>query len=99
MKWLQESEKATIEEDKAKRRWLQPFLRLKYLDSIDRELVSEIARIKAEQSSPATANRYFVLIRTVLVGSECAMNVLRNYSQAAIFIVGRPGFEPGTKGL
>jgi len=66
LKWLQETEKATIEEDKAKLRWLQPFLRTKYLDSIDRELVADLARIKAEQSSPPTANRYLALVRAIL---------------------------------
>lgn len=66
LKWLQESEKRTIEEDKAKLRWLQPHLRLKYLDSIDREQIADLARIKAEQSSPSTANRYLALIRAVL---------------------------------
>jgi integrase len=66
LKWLQESEKATIEEDKAKLRWLQPHLSGKYLDSIDREQIADLARIKAEQSSPSTANRYLALIRAVL---------------------------------
>jgi integrase len=66
LKWLQETEKATIKEDKAKLRWLQRFLRLKHLDSIDREQIGELARIKAEQSSPSTANRYLALIRAIL---------------------------------
>jgi hypothetical protein len=66
LKWLQETEKATIAEDKAKLRWLQPFLRTKYLDSIDRELIADLARIKAEQSSPPTANRYLALVRAIL---------------------------------
>ena len=66
LKWLQESEKATIEEDKAKVRWLQPFLRARYLDSINREQIADLARIKAEQSSPSTANRYLALIRAIL---------------------------------
>lgn len=66
LKWLQESEKATIEEDKAKLRWLQPFLTGKYLDSIDREQIADLARIKAEKSSPATANRYLALVRAIL---------------------------------
>jgi integrase len=66
LKWLQESEKATLDEDKAKLRWLQPHLRTKYLDSIDRELIADLARIKAEQSSPPTANRYLALIRAIL---------------------------------
>ena len=66
LKWLQESEKVTIAEDRAKLRWLQPFLRAAYLDSINREQISDLARIKAEQSSPSTANRYLALIRAVL---------------------------------
>lgn len=66
LKWLQESDKATLDEDKAKLRWLQPFLRTMYLDSIGRELVADLARIKAEQSSPSTANRYLALIRAIL---------------------------------
>ena len=67
LKWLQESaHKATHEEDKAKLRWLQPYLRTKPLDSIHRELIAGIAAAKAEQSSPATANRYLALIRAVL---------------------------------
>lgn len=66
LKWLQESEKATLDEDKAKLRWLQPFLRTKPLDSVGRELIGEIARIKAEQASPSTANRYLALIRAIL---------------------------------
>ena len=42
---------------------LQPRLSLKYLNSVDREQIAEIARIKAERSSPSTANRYLALIR------------------------------------
>jgi hypothetical protein len=66
LKWLQETEKVTIKEDKAKVRWLQPFFRTKYLDSIDRELIGTLATRKAEQSSPPTANRYLALIRAIL---------------------------------
>jgi integrase len=66
LKWLQESEKATLGEDKAKLRWLQPHFRAKYLDSIDREQIADLARIKAEQSSPSTANRYLALVRAIL---------------------------------
>jgi len=66
LKWLQESEKVTLAEDKAKLRWLQEYLRLKFLDEIDRELISEIGRIKAEQSTHSTANRHLALIRAIL---------------------------------
>jgi integrase len=67
LKWLMETKhKATHHEDMAKVRWLQPFLRGRYLDSIDRELIVRIGEEKASQSSAATANRYLALIRAVL---------------------------------
>jgi len=66
-KWLMETQhKATHEEDKAKIRWLQDFLRGRPLESIDRELIAAIGETKAQQSSPATANRFLALIRAIL---------------------------------
>ncbi|MCW9053719.1 MAG: tyrosine-type recombinase/integrase [Motiliproteus sp.] len=49
-----------------KLKWLDQFLRDKYLDEIDRDLIDEIGRIKRDESSPSTANRYFSLIRAML---------------------------------
>lgn len=67
LKWLEETaHKATHEEDKAKLRWLHPHLTLKRLDAITRDVISEIARKKAAESSKATANRYLALIRAIL---------------------------------
>lgn len=66
-KWLVETQhKATHEEDKRKLRWLQQYLRGKELGSITRDTVAEIGRIKAQASSPPTANRYLALIRAIL---------------------------------
>ena len=67
VKWLDETQhKATHEGDKSKLFWLQQFLRLRYLDEITRDYVAQIGRVKAGESSPATANRYLALIRTIL---------------------------------
>lgn len=67
LKWLEEtSHKATHNEDKAKLRWLFDHFKERRLDSIDRDLIAHVARIKAEESSKATANRYLALIRAIL---------------------------------
>ena len=67
VKWLDETQhKATHEDDKSKLLWLQQFLRSRYLDEISRDYVAQIGRVKADESSPATANRYLALIRAIL---------------------------------
>lgn len=66
-KWLMETQhKATHEEDKAKIRWLQQYFRGRLLETIDREVILSIGELKAQQSSPSTANRYLALIRAIL---------------------------------
>jgi len=67
LKWLHESQhKATHEEAKGKIRWLQQFFRGRSLESIDRDLIAAIGDAKAQQTSPATANRTLGLIRAIL---------------------------------
>ncbi|HSG89822.1 MAG TPA: site-specific integrase [Pseudomonadales bacterium] len=68
VQWLKEtSHKRTHEGDKAKLRWLDPFLRDRYLDEIDRDLVETVAAAKeAEGTAPATVNRYLALVRSIL---------------------------------
>lgn len=67
LKWLTETQhKATHEGDKSQLRWLQQYLRGRLLENIDRELIAVIGEAKAQQSSPATANRHLALIRAVL---------------------------------
>ncbi|MBI2225698.1 MAG: site-specific integrase [Betaproteobacteria bacterium] len=58
--------KATHEGDKSQLRWLQQYLRGRLLENIDRELIATIGETKAQQSSPATANRHLALIRAIL---------------------------------
>jgi integrase len=66
-KFLTETQhKATHHEDKVKLVWLQQFLRGKPLAEIDRELIVSIGAKKLQESSPATANRYLALIRSIL---------------------------------
>ncbi|MGB5487720.1 MAG: site-specific integrase [Lysobacterales bacterium] len=67
VQWLREKDhKANIGGDKAKLKWLDQFLRGRYLDEINRELVSKIGEVKKAEASPSTANRYLALIRAVL---------------------------------
>lgn len=58
--------KRTHKEDAVKINWLQQFFHSKRLSELTREAIAEVARIKLEQSSPGTANRYLALIRAIL---------------------------------
>lgn len=69
LKWLDEKElagKASLRDDKAKLRWLAPYLRGKFLDEISSELIAEIGKAKVRQSTKSTANRHLALIRSIL---------------------------------
>jgi integrase len=67
VRWLREREhKATIEQDKAKLRWLDQFFGDKLLDEISRDLIDEVATTKRSEATPATANRHLALIRAIL---------------------------------
>ncbi|MEH6625424.1 MAG: tyrosine-type recombinase/integrase [Motiliproteus sp.] len=67
MRWLADTkEKADHQKDVGKLKWLDQFLRDRYLDEIDRDLIDEVGRIKRDESSPSTANRYFSLMRAIL---------------------------------
>jgi len=67
VQWLKETgHKATHEQDKANLRWLDSYLGGKPLSEITRELVVEIAEVKAQEASPSTANRHLALIRAIL---------------------------------
>lgn len=67
VRWLLETKhKATHRDDKAKLRWLDPYLGGKALDDIDRTLVDRIKFDRERVASAATANRYLALIRAIL---------------------------------
>jgi integrase len=67
VRWLLETKhKATHEDDKAKLRWLDPFLGGKHLEDIDRTLIDRIKFGREKISTAATTNRYLALIRAIL---------------------------------
>ncbi|WP_409449684.1 tyrosine-type recombinase/integrase [Candidatus Igneacidithiobacillus taiwanensis] len=69
-RWLKEhTHKADFKHDIEKLRWLQPFLRGVPLKKIDRETVLNIVHQKRQETTPATANRYLALIRSILRAS------------------------------
>ncbi len=67
LRWLLETKhKATHDSDKAKLRWLDPYLGGKYLEEIDRTLIDRIKFDRESVSSHATTNRYLALMRAIL---------------------------------
>ena len=67
VQWVREKDhKASLDGDKAKLKWMDQFLRGRYLDEINRALIFEIAEAKKAEASPATSNRYLALIRAIL---------------------------------
>ena len=58
LRWLQETtHKATHADDKAKLRWLDPYLAGKYLDEIDRTVIDRIKFERDKLASAGTTNR------------------------------------------
>jgi integrase len=68
VRWLRDQvHKATIETDKIHLRWLDRFLKDKYLDAINRDLLDKIVDAKlAEGVSNATVNRVLEVLRAIL---------------------------------
>lgn len=68
VRWLKErSDKATINEDKARFRWLDPYFGGEPLEAITRSLIDHVTEAKlAEGVSNSTANRLLEVIRAVL---------------------------------
>ncbi len=67
IRWLQEtSDKRTHQDDVAKLRWLDAFLRDVHLDEITLSKVDEIRAAKLKEASKSTVNRYLALVRSIL---------------------------------
>lgn len=67
VRWAAETEhKSDHRQDVAKLRWLHQFLGHLFLDEVSRDLIDEIASNKRKTATPATANRYLALIRSIL---------------------------------
>lgn len=66
-KWLEESEgKRSLHSDEGIIAWFQPHLTGKRLSEITREKVDELRALKVKESSMATCNRHFALLRAIL---------------------------------
>lgn len=66
-RWYNEARHASIETDRARLRWLDPYLGDKRLVDINRDLLETIGRARqAEGLTPATINRTWSLIRRIL---------------------------------
>lgn len=66
-RWLDETRfKATHDEDRVKLKWIGEHLGGRLLAAVDGDLVARLGRIKADATTPATANRYLALVRAIL---------------------------------
>jgi len=67
VRWLKDTDsKADHHKDLAKLKWLDQFLRDRYLDEVNRDLIDHIAAVKKQEASASTANRYLALLRAML---------------------------------
>jgi integrase len=65
-RWLAETTKRTKAKDEEILAWFDEHLRDATLQGITREVVDELRALKAEESSPATADRYMCCLRAIL---------------------------------
>lgn len=67
VRWMKDTDtKADHQKDLAKLKWFDQFLRDRYLDEIDRDLIDHIGALKKHEASASTANRYLALLRAIL---------------------------------
>lgn len=66
IRWMDESEKRSLNSDKSIFRWLRPYLDDVYLDEIDETLIEKIIKAKLKEVSKTRVNRVTGLIKAVL---------------------------------
>lgn len=67
LKWLTETaHKRSHLQDVKQVAWLQQFFRGRLLSELTREVIAEVGAIKLRDRTPATANRYLAMIRSIL---------------------------------
>jgi len=66
IRWINESEKKSIDTDKYHLKWLRPYLDDVYLDEIDTGLIEKIIQAKLKVAGKARVNRTTELIRSIL---------------------------------
>lgn len=65
-RWLAETQKRTKAKDETILTWFDEHLKDADVQGITREVVDELRALKAEEQSPATADRYMALLRAIL---------------------------------
>jgi len=66
VKWLEESDKRSIDKDKEIIRWSLSHLQGFLLVAITREILERVREEKLSETSKSTTNRYMALIRAIL---------------------------------
>ncbi|MBU2846077.1 site-specific integrase [Acidithiobacillus ferriphilus] len=67
LRWLDEkAHKASFADDVQRLNWLQSYFRGVLLTEMKKNIIMEVADLKRRETSPATANRYLALIRSIL---------------------------------
>lgn len=68
VRWIRDKHaKASLKHDKTRLRWLDRYLRGRYLDEINEDLIESIAKAKEDEGvGPATVNRHLALIKSIM---------------------------------
>ena len=65
-RWLTETTKSTKRKDEAILTWFNEHLKDADVQGITREVIDQLRELKAEETSPATADRHMALLRAIL---------------------------------
>ena len=78
IRWINESEKKSIDTDKYHLKWLRTFLDDVYLDKIDTDLIEKIIQAKLKVAGKTRVNRTTELIRSILNKANKQWNWIDN---------------------
>jgi integrase len=65
-KWLKDTQKRSKEKDRIIVAWFDGHLKGQPLENITAEVIEELRQLRAEETSPSTANRYMAFLRALL---------------------------------
>jgi integrase len=65
-KWLRETQKRSKEKDRIIIEWFDEHLQGQPLENITEAVIEELRHLKAEETTPSTANRYMAFLRALL---------------------------------
>jgi integrase len=64
--WLKRTQKRSKDKDRIIVAWFDTHLKGQPLENVTAEVIEELRQLKAEETSPSTANRYMALIRALM---------------------------------